>query len=144
MPKRAVIVGMCHPSSTDPADALEMATPNAAGDRLWRMLTMAVAASKADVADRFDRVNLSSSTEFCPTKKDVARVRKLVGKRKAIVLGRQTWHSLGLAPEAPWFSREGNYHLLPHPSGRCLLYNDDAARRRAGLLLAKLGGFITW
>ena len=50
------------------------------------------------------------------------------------VLGRDTWRALGL-PRRGWFevfaTLDTYWVLLPHPSGRNIIYNSKAARERA-------------
>lgn len=139
---RPVIVGMCHPSSDDPDDVLELRTSNASGERLWKMMREAVPITKADFRRRFEFVNVSPSGSFKMDSATADKVKKMIGKRPAIVLGRQTWMALRLTTNVAMFSRSGNWHLIGHPSGRNLLYNDPENRRAAGKILARVGGMM--
>lgn len=138
--QRAIIIGMCNPSSADPDDALELRTPNASGERLWKMLDAVAPTSKEEFALAFERVNLSARRSFRLSTSRVRKIRRLVGKRTAVVLGRDVWRALWPGERAEWFQAKDNWHLIPHPSGRSLSYNDAAKRRRAGLLLARIAG----
>jgi hypothetical protein len=139
---KPVIVGMCHPSSRDPVDALELRTANAAGERLWKMALSVRPISKSRFDATFLKINLSATEEFPPPEERIAEVRLFLARRRAVVLGKQTWHCLTGLIKSDWFG-EANYgwHLVPHPSGRCLVYNDEAMRRKTGELLVKLGGW---
>lgn len=62
--------------------------------------------------------------------------------RRVVVLGRGAWQRLGLKP-APWFSSHtrpcgAELTLVPHPSGRCRVYNDPAVRDKVRALLMSL------
>jgi hypothetical protein len=139
---KPVIVGMCHPSSRDPSDALELTTANAAGERLWKMALMVRPMSKSRFDATFVKINLSATEEFPPPEERVAEVRLFLSRRKAVILGRQTWRCLTGLTNTEWFEAANyGWHLVPHPSGRCLVYNDEAMRRRTGELLVRLAGW---
>ena len=94
------------------------------GLRLLRLSGM----SMEDYCARFDRANASDLPD-------------LAGRR-VVVLGRGAWQRLGLRP-ASWFSTHqsadrARLTLVPHPSGRCRLYNDPATRERVRALLQSL------
>lgn len=50
-----------------------------------------------------------------------------------VLLGRKVQSAFGFKPRDPQFSvaAQGAYILLPHPSGRCLVWNDPAMKLRA-------------
>ena len=72
---------------------------------------------------------------------DSARGRYLIKNLEGTiyVLGREAWACLGLPKTTPFFSRVrmpgASFKLLPHPSGRNLMYNDPALRRKVRRLL---------
>jgi hypothetical protein len=52
---------------------------------------------------------------------------------RVAVFGTEAWRALGLPPRAFWESHHTEraaFYLLPHPSGRCRLYNASANRAR--------------
>lgn len=135
---KPTIVGMNHPSSSDPGDALELRTANAAGERLWKMALLVRPVSKSKFDGSFLKMNLSTNSQFPPPRSRVEEVRKFLEGRKAVILGRETWKALTGLAASDWFSEVGGWYLVPHPSGRCLLYNDENFRKRTGSLLVKL------
>jgi hypothetical protein len=59
-------------------------------------------------------------------------LRERVSGRVA-VLGVEAWMALGLPPCRQWgrhVAAHATFYLLPHPSGRCRLYNKSANRAR--------------
>ena len=104
-----------------------------AADRLMRIANM----DRDEYLASFRRCNLLPNGHWSGPR---ARLRgaKLMHelRGRVIVLGRQTWHALWL-PRVEFFgwveTGEARFILLPHPSGRNLLYNDrrniEAARR---------------
>lgn len=58
------------------------------------------------------------------------------GIRRVVLLGGKVGAAFGL-PEI-WshgFASQLELAVIPHPSGRCRIYNDDSAQRRAGAIL---------
>lgn len=134
---------MCNPLSGDPDDALEPWTPNGTGERLWRMVNYASPISRDDYARQFFRINLvvdSRKYSSWRARARAAEIRLRIGASPAVVLGRETWRALGLPADAEWFSSCRNWHLVPHPSGKNLSYNELANRVKTGRLVAALGG----
>jgi hypothetical protein len=67
-------------------------------------------------------------------------IRKLTGR--VAVFGTDAWNALGLPPRAFWESYQTTapavkFYLLPHPSGRCRLYNTSANRERLRRLFCR-------
>jgi hypothetical protein len=91
------------------------------------------------------RMNVEEFVENFPVRLNVEdRIRGL-RLRKCLcgtvyVFGREAWKCLGLRP-VPYFTRSREreqrvtYTLLPHPSGRNLMYNDPETCRRVRRLL---------
>ena len=127
------LVGLTNPKSPYLEDALEPWTPNGAGERLYHMVRMVIEVSKEEY---FSRVHAINVVDAGPR-----RVFTLVGSTPAVVLGRDAWSVLELPRDSEWHESHFNWHLVPHPSGRCRLYNDDAVRLKTGRLIARLGGF---
>jgi len=106
-----------------------------AGDRLLKISGM----TRDEYLSTFRRCNILPFGRWSSLR---ARRRglRLQGtlRGKVIVLGRETWRALGL-PRVGFFTRlrtsEAEFILLPHPSGRNLIYNDARARGRARRIL---------
>ena len=141
--RRCVIIGAANHLSYRDKDALEPYTPSGAGERLWDMVNLVHSVSKRDYVKAFTFVNLVPRGRW-----DAVKARELgpamidfVGSRHALVLGRDVWKALGFSP-VRWFSRVtlmSSWTLLPHPSGRNRLYNEELMRRRVGKILAAEG-----
>jgi hypothetical protein len=119
---RPLLLGLDNPHSADPRHALFPHPPGSAGHRLFKLSGMKW---RKDYLDAFDRANVC----------DGPRVRR---GRHVVVMGRAAWRRMGL-PAAEWFATVGfrgsEWTLLPHPSGRCRIYNDPRARARARRIL---------
>lgn len=143
---RVIILGMNNPLSEDPRHALAPYPAGSAGHRLWRLLAdRRPGLLRMDYMARFDRRNL------VPGKKWIARGAALLGAalareladkgRVVLVLGEEPRVALGLEKQLihPFVGLGGTvWRQLPHPSGRCLWYNDPANRLLAGMLLEEL------
>jgi hypothetical protein len=120
------IVGIDNPSSRDPSKALEPHSPVSAGGRLFKMSGM----SMDDYFDSFRRVNV------------IDRPFPFSRGDRVVVLGLRPWNRLRLPPALGWWTsveRGGvTFHIVPHPSGRSLLYNDEGNRKRLRDLLQML------
>jgi len=138
---KPLIVGLVNEKSWKPLDALEPYTPNGAGERLWQMLYDVTGATKEEYLDRFDRANVFESKTR--SWRDVSSlVRTMMEDREVVVLGRHAWMLLGLN-KCAWFDKTGKCWLIPHPSGRCRMYNTSSNRDRAGRILAEVGKWTT-
>jgi hypothetical protein len=147
---RPVIIGMHNAKSDDPTDAMEPGTFNGAGERLWRMISDVCGCTKDDYAMRFELMNVLNQTEWQAADARIAAgmLRFRLSGRHCFVLGKDAWTALGLPSNTGWFKTERSYTgaryvLLPHPSGRNLMYNDLKIRLKAGTMLAKAGGWIS-
>jgi len=129
---RPLILGMAHDGPP-----LVPGKPGSTADRLLAISGM----THDEYLANFKRLNLLPLGHWCPIK---ARVRGLRIQRslrgKVIVLGKQTWSALGL-PRIDFFERvvtaDAEFILLPHPSGRNLIYNDPRNRERARRILRR-------
>ncbi len=134
---RAAIVGMTNPHR--PGDPLSPTADRNAGYRLWKMSGMSLEAYQG----AFERMNLLEERQWSPWRARAAgrRMRRRLAGRSVVVLGRGVWRALAL-PGASWFETVGvgtsAFTLLPHPSGRCLLYNEAANREEAGRCLRRI------
>jgi hypothetical protein len=123
------IVGIDNPHSNDPDKALEPTAPgSSAGGRLFAMSDM----SLEDYLEAFRRVNVIDRP-FQFSRGDVV-----------VVLGLRPWTKLRLPLVANWFGEldwfDIKYVLVPHPSGRSLIYNDPENRERLRELLQEYSG----
>lgn len=142
---RPLLLGAHNPLSADPRLALWPDPPGCAGWRLWKFSGLPLERWLAG----FDRMNVVDSTEWDdPRPGRLADVRQCMQDRVTLVLGHQARAALALPPvewllpnELPntrgWWG-EGEWRLLPHPSGRSHVYNDDAIRTAVGVLLREL------
>ncbi len=135
---RPLLVGELNPHGADPRYALYPYPPACAGARLRVILGL----SLLSYLRRFDRANL------CTGRWSIAEARRRAGELwqaghpAAILLGARVCAAWGVAFEP--FSRtrrlDGGAALviLPHPSGRCRLWNEPGAADRARALLADI------
>ncbi len=143
---RPLLVGMVNPLSSDPRYALWPAPSGSAGDRLCRLFEEATGASRHDYLRAFDRTNLLPSVYAARWDSAAARdaavlLRLGIGGRTVVLLGDAVRRAFrvprGEAGVAQTIDAATVY-CLPHPSGRCLWYNDSENRTRAGELLWRL------
>jgi hypothetical protein len=129
-----LIVGLRNEISKDPDDALEPYTPNGSGERLYEMVREQVPITKHEYCNRFIFVNLLGTGGKSPT-----LVKRLTAESKAtVVCGLDAWRLLEMPKSHFWIENDIRTYLIPHPSGKNQVYNSDIARRRTGLLLARL------
>lgn len=93
--------------------------------------------------DGFDRRNLVPATKWSRrTARWLAQEFLPPCGSTVVVLGEEVREALGLSKRLihPHLDPELHvtYRQLPHPSGRCLWYNEPAHRLLAGLLLSEL------
>lgn len=122
--ERVLLVGESNPHSSDPRHALHPHPPGAAGSRLCKILGM----QPCEYLEKFDRVNLLRTAEWSPVKARNA-ARKLTHRRR-ILLGARVAaaHGIKFYPFCR-FTLEDDVRvlILPHPSGRCRIWNDRTA-----------------
>jgi hypothetical protein len=147
---KCVIIGMNNAKSDDPADAMEPYTCNGAGERLWQMVHLACGCTKEEYAYRFEMMNVLDQREWNANSAAIAAglIRFRLSGRQCFVLGKDAWEALGFSSKSAWFATErsytgARYTLLPHPSGKNLMYNDAKIVARTGRLLAQAGGWIS-
>jgi len=134
---RPTLLGMC--SKTGRALLPSTSGRASAADRLLAMSGL----TRPKFMAAFRRKNLLPGKEW-----DRRRARRSARRIKlrgdVVVLGKSVWAALGL-PDAAFFSTvesgDATFVLVPHPSGRCCLYNDAVARRATGRLLRRLATF---
>jgi hypothetical protein len=108
------LIGEDNPHSPDPAMALLPDDPGSAGWRLFMLSGL----TREQYERAFIRVNARDNPLI------------MTGSR-SIVLGKSAWKMLGLAP-VEWFwvhhQHGSRWTLIPHPSGKNLMYNDPLNR----------------
>lgn len=127
-----LLVGDANPYyDGDDSMALYHLPVSATGGRLRAILNL----SSGEYLRSFDRVNLCRLRWVLKTARKKAD--ELVCDRPGtiIMLGRKVATAFR-KPRQEMFTKEGELILLPHPSGRCLLWNDQWALMRARELLA--------
>lgn len=115
---KTLLVGEVRPEGyrgdLDPRDV------GSAGERMCTILGLTI----EEYLDRFDRVNLCRKV----WDKDAAWVEaaRVEAERRAkiVLLGRKVQAAFDM-DDAPLFSTWGRYVLLPHPSGKCRVWNDE-------------------
>lgn len=132
---RPLLVGEMNEKDSDPRAALSLLPPGGSGGRLAKILGL----SAKKFLHRFDRVNLCS-VEWDPVSASVAALTILSGgeRRVLILLGHRVASAFGI--KASLFEEVAHptgarILVLPHPSGRCRIWNDQAAALRARKLV---------
>jgi hypothetical protein len=121
------LIGSC-PSDGGSAALVANGCGVGSADRLREMLDITV--EQYDLA--FSRTNVLEHGPWRPraARHAGAKLKKVVGAARAIVLGRDAWLALGLPTRAMFFETYSNFTLVPHPSGRNRLYNHEEMRVR--------------
>jgi hypothetical protein len=142
---RPIILGMNNPLSVDPRHALYPWPAGCTGHRIWRLLQRRCQVSDAEYLEAFDRRNLVdgdwSAAKAVRSAEDLRmELTARLSTSVVLVLGEAPRRALGLPkilvhPE----TRDGViYRQLPHPSGRCLWYNDETCADLAAMVLEEL------
>lgn len=86
------------------------------------------------MACEYDRCNIlwphhkSGEWDAVDASAVVHAVKPALAGRKLVLLGRRVGVAFGLHPEWPWGESTDGMILLPHPSGRSRVFNDDDER----------------
>jgi uracil-DNA glycosylase len=144
---KSVFIGQMPNSVDDEGDPLTLKYPDSSGSRLAKWMNV----TAEEFADRFVRVNLNphSDDEFSPAhwKASARNMAGLLEHRRVVLLGRAVAEAFDLNPRQydyfRWFDHPSGYEtslfvVIPHPSGRNRLYNDQQNVNRAMDLLAGL------
>lgn len=136
---RTLLVGEVDPHSSDPRMALHVEPAGAAGSRLARILGL----SPQQYLDAFDRANLCGGGWDGRVARAAADAvfAERAGRTSVVLLGARVCRAFGVAFE-PFTAFEMTRVLggrtltlrgcvLPHPSGRCRVWNDPASAVRA-------------
>ena len=133
---RPLLVGESNPYSLDPRHALLPWPTGAAGDRLRSILGL----TERQYLRAFDRANLVLGERWSlPAAREGAAhlMRQRPTTAPIVLLGRRVAAAFG-ASDYRSFTTCGRLYLLPHPSGRCLAWNEPGAAQRARDLLAPI------
>jgi len=148
---KPILIGLNNPHSRRPEHALFPLPFGASGYRLWSMLSAVSGMSRSEYAESFDRRNLSPDMRDLPK----SELRSLGARAidavprgaRVVLLGQQVRVAISDRLSRPLDAsltihpqeRDGVvWRLIPHPSGRCLYYNDPVARTMVGMMLADL------
>lgn len=126
---KPLLVGEVNPYGADPEMALYPLPEHAAGGRLARILGL----SHGEYLRRFDRVNLCTGAWSLPAARQASYRYRLEGQPK-ILLGRKVAQAFGYEAGQP-FEKIGDIYLMPHPSGRCRIWNRPGAHEKVRALL---------
>lgn len=131
---RPLLVGESNPHSADPRHALYPHPPGCAGHRLMNILGL----RRWEYMLLFDRANLlGCSPVWFPRAARERAAELLASDRKLILLGAKVAAAFGFC-DGPFRSYDGRVLVLPHPSGRCRVWNDPGAAARAREAVARL------
>lgn len=132
---KPILVGECNPYSRNPRHALYPHPPNSAGGRLcFKVMGLTL----KQYIRSFERVNLCAN-EWSKQEAEVAAaalMRKVDKGASLILLGYKVCAAFDL-PYQPfsvqwWPGGRGRaIVVLPHPSGRCRVWNDSSSYERA-------------
>lgn len=128
---RPILLGMCDPSGTEPL-GIDDVPRSAAGHRLWKLSGL----SRDQWLAAFDRRNLvpgKTWLRFEARRLAIDFVRSMPRGRRVVCLGREVAEAVARAGGRP-----PDFSFIPHPSGRCLAYNDAAVRKQVVDLLRSL------
>lgn len=130
--ERVLIVGEHSPHGRDDRHALHPHPPGAAGSRLCGILGMA----PCEYLETFDRANLLKTSRWDPRRARVAAANLTHARR--ILLGARVAaaHGVEFHPFRTFYSDTvclfgADVLVLPHPSGRCRIWNDRRSIARA-------------
>ena len=124
-----VLIG---PYGTDPRFALYDEPVNSAGGRLRRRI---LGMHRRDYL-RIPRYNLCvGAWSLKAARARASEIRDLHDGAFRVLLGRKVQQAFGFTATARQFSIVGSCVLLPHPSGRCLVWNDPQSIARTRVIL---------
>ncbi len=135
MTPRILLVGEDNPHSLDPRHALYPHPPGCAGDRLCHRI---LDEHRGSYLEKYDRTNLCSGA-WSTTEARVRALDLLESGRPMVLLGARVARAFGL-DFLPFSVACGAslMAVLPHPSGRCRLWNDVGSYARARATVEQL------
>jgi hypothetical protein len=139
---KPLLVGETNPYSVSPAMALYPLPEWSAGGRLALILGL----TRGEYLDRFDRANLCCGKWSLPIARLVAKSLLVAQDRSSLVLLGSRVAAAFRVPFDPYCvgtNGTGRFVVLPHPSGRCRLWNNPGAVEKARAAL-RLAGALPW
>lgn len=134
-PQKPLLVGEQNPYGGDPYFALYPAPDGCSGHRLCCLI---LGMRRVDYLRSFERRNLCDG----PWNMELARCRAQelrTWKAPIILLGSKVARAFEFDPFEPFTVADGGKTLiLPHPSGRCQLWNQKNAVSRARVMVAEM------
>lgn len=127
-----LLVGENNPYGNDPRYALYCLPLNSAGGRLQRL----VLGLRFSRYLELERVNLCSGKWSVPAARAAAALYAPTAERVPVLLGAKVSAAFGV-PFVP-FTRTEMGVVLPHPSGRCTIWNEPGSVARARAVLAEV------
>lgn len=128
---RPLLVGEDNPHSDDPRMALHVRPAGAAGSRLAGILGL----GHAEYLRTFDRENLLRHAPKWDKQRARDRAVEILsrGPTLVVVLGAKVADAFGVPFKTFAVVRGAiaTYAVLPHPSGRCHIWNDPATKQQA-------------
>lgn len=122
---RPLLLGECNPYGPDPEFALWPAPEGCSG---WRLCRVILGLEPDDYLGKFDRANLLEGEKWsAPHARAAAHKIRERGHTALVLLGAKVQSAFGYSGREPFSrEREGSRALffMPHPSGRCLAWND--------------------
>jgi len=138
---RVVVVGEVNPYGADPSLALYHLPRRASGDRFRTIAGL----SDADYLRHLARRNLCLGRWEARSARLAAQAVLGEGFEVCVLLGRRVADAFGGNASFYLVQREGRLLLsLPHPSGRCRVWNEPWAAARAREVLRLAAPWVPW
>lgn len=143
--RRVLLVGEQNPYGPDQRYALFPEPPNCAG---WRLCHKVLGIPRRIYMSHYDRVNLCNGPWRVRDARQAAaaildkpewRVLVLLGAKVTAAFGRDFRPFTSLWVQEDYGSDQRKMVILPHPSGRNLIWNDPSSYVRAREILAHAG-----
>lgn len=130
---RPLLVGEQNTLSDDPRFALYPRPRGRADDRLRRVLGL----TDFEYLCAFNRVNLlpKGARWKAGAARNRAETLSVLYGGSVVLLGARVANAFDLDYRP--FTRVGRFYMIPHPSGRCRLWNEPGSARRARLLVER-------
>lgn len=136
---KPLLVGELNPYGADPAFALYPFPEHSAGGRMCRLV---LGMRPREYLAAFDRTNLCSGWwHLKMAKAEAAEIAQRREGELLVLLGSKVCAAFGV-PFMPFTAHPGYWQrmvILPHPSGRCRIWNDPKAVDEAKSVLRKEG-----
>jgi hypothetical protein len=135
MESKPLLVGESNPYGSDPRFALYPAPDGCSGHRLCCLV---LGMRRADYLREFERKNLCDGPwDMLAARRRAQELR--TWKAPIILLGAKVARAFEFDPFEPFVVTDGGRTLvLPHPSGRCRVWNDPLAVGRTRALVAEV------